>query len=79
MQDLTADGIVFTYIAIYFMPLIFSLLRRHNNCAAIGMLNLLLGWTVIGWVVALIWSVTSNVKERGPRRNWSKKATETET
>jgi hypothetical protein len=25
---------------------------------AIGMLNLLLGWTLLGWIVALVWSFT---------------------
>jgi hypothetical protein len=28
------------------------------NSVAILMLNLFLGWTVIGWIIALIWSCT---------------------
>jgi hypothetical protein len=34
--------------------------RKHNNLSSIFMLNLLLGWTVIGWIVAIIWAVSSN-------------------
>jgi hypothetical protein len=28
----------------------------------IFLLNLFLGWTVVGWVVALIWAITSEPK-----------------
>ncbi|TRZ48114.1 superinfection immunity protein, partial [bacterium] len=31
--------------------------RQHKNSLAIFLLNLLLGWTVLGWVVSLVWSV----------------------
>lgn len=42
--------------AIYFIPLIVADGRGKSNKLAIGMLNLLLGWTMIGWVVALVWA-----------------------
>jgi hypothetical protein len=44
----------------YFAPFLFSLIRGHNDKLAIFLLNLLLGWTLLGWVIALIWSATSN-------------------
>jgi hypothetical protein len=34
-------------------------MRKHPNAGAIAVLNLLLGWTFIGWVIALVWSFTS--------------------
>jgi len=40
--------------------------RHHHNGLAIFMLNLLLGWTVIGWVVALIWACTTSVPPAPP-------------
>lgn len=43
----------------HFLPSIIALARGHHNGFAIFLTNLLLGWTVIGWVVALIWSTTS--------------------
>lgn len=36
-----------------------ALVRGHHNGFAIFLTNLLLGWTVIGWVVAFIWSCTA--------------------
>lgn len=44
---------------IYFFPAFAASSRRHRNRAAIFMLNLLLGWTFIGWVAALVWAYTN--------------------
>lgn len=46
-------------LAVYFLPTIIAVRRRHHNRLPIALLNLLLGWTAIGWIAALIWSVTS--------------------
>lgn len=46
-------------LLLYFLPWLIALVRGHHNAGAIFLLNLLLGWTVIGWLVAFIWSFTS--------------------
>ena len=40
----------------YFLPSIIALARSKRDILAIFLLNLFLGWSVIGWVVALIWA-----------------------
>ncbi len=45
----------------YFLPSIIALARSKRNIVAIFLLNLLLGWSVIGWVVALVWAVKVDV------------------
>ncbi len=47
---------------IYFLPTIIALARGHLSALAIFFLNLFLGWTLIGWIVALIWSCTGNTR-----------------
>jgi hypothetical protein len=47
-------------LLLYFLPAIVAIVRGHPNSLAIFILNLLLGWTFIGWVIALVWSFTSN-------------------
>ena len=42
-------------VSIYFFPTIVAVMRSHNNTLSIFVLNLFLGWTFIGWVVALVW------------------------
>ncbi len=48
--------------AIHFLPTIVAALRNSRNVVGIFLVNLFLGWTVIGWIVALIWAVTSDPK-----------------
>jgi hypothetical protein len=43
-------------LALYFLPSIIALARNKRDALAIFLLNLFLGWSVIGWFVALIWS-----------------------
>ena len=50
-------GILFG-IPIYFIPTIVAYSNKKQNTGAICALNLLLGWTFVGWVVALVWALT---------------------
>ena len=43
--------------ATYFVPSFVALARKHPQQIAIIALNVLLGWTVIGWMGALIWAL----------------------
>jgi len=43
--------------SLYFLPFLIAALRQHKNTLAIFLLNLSLGWTVLGLVVSLVWSV----------------------
>ena len=51
------DILVICFIIIYFIPTYIAYRYEHKNAKAIFVLNLLLGWTWIGWVVALIWAL----------------------
>lgn len=41
---------------IYFIPTFLGWNKRNSN--AILALNIFLGWTFIGWVVALVWALS---------------------
>lgn len=58
MQDVT---IVLLTLLIYCVPIIVSYMRAHNNLKAIVALDLLTAWTGVGWIAALVWSLTDNV------------------
>ncbi|HVN01550.1 MAG TPA: superinfection immunity protein [Caulobacteraceae bacterium] len=45
-------------LALYFLPTFIAASRKKQNALTIFALNLLLGWTLVGWVVALIWSLS---------------------
>ena len=53
--------------AAYFTPSYIGYARRHPNKHAMCALNIFLGWTLIGWVFALVWSL-KNFKYQPPVR-----------
>jgi hypothetical protein len=44
----------------YFLPSIIALMRNKRDIVAIILLNFFLGWSVIGWIVALVWAAKSD-------------------
>lgn len=42
---------------LYFLPAILAFARNKRDLVSILLLNLFLGWTFIGWVVALVWAI----------------------
>ena len=54
---LYATIIISLIIGGYFLPLIIAICCNHRNILGIGLLNLFAGWTLVGWVGALIWAV----------------------
>ena len=51
--------VFFVSFAVYFLPSMIAGGRDHPNSSSIILLNLFLGWTLIGWVAALVWSASS--------------------
>ncbi len=43
----------------YFVPTAVALLRGHPKIGPITIVNLLLGWTLAGWAVALAWALSA--------------------
>jgi hypothetical protein len=59
-----ASGFIFifllgVFLLLYFFPTLIAVLRKHASALAIFAFNLFFGWTGLGWVAALIWSLTS--------------------
>jgi hypothetical protein len=48
-----------TMLGIYIAPFVIAVLRDHHRLPWIVLLNLAAGWTVAGWIAALVWSVTA--------------------
>jgi Superinfection immunity protein len=40
----------------YFLPAIIAILRGMHAAGRVALVNLFLGWTVIGWLAAFVWS-----------------------
>lgn len=53
-------------VFIYFLPTAAAIVGNHRAFQAIFILNLVFGWTVIGWVVALGWALRRNPAPTSP-------------
>jgi hypothetical protein len=49
--------VALSVLTLYFVPTFIAHVRDVRAYAKIFFINVLLGWTVIGWIVALIWSL----------------------
>lgn len=58
-QSETVQSLLWFYVLavpaciVYFLPSFVAWRRGHHNGNTIGIINIFLGWTFIGWVVAL--------------------------
>ena len=71
MHDGTDWGTLFLVLALvaitaYLLPLIIAASRSHPNTMAIATLNILLGWTMLGWIAALVWALTAIDRRKVP-------------
>jgi hypothetical protein len=54
-------------LVLYFLPTLVAAKREHPNGLAIFVVNLFLGWLLVGWVVALAWACTGETRARPAR------------
>lgn len=55
------------FMAIWFFPSFVAKVRNHNNFIPIFLVNLLLSFTLIGYIIALIWAFSDNT-EKGKKQ-----------
>jgi hypothetical protein len=48
-----------TLFVMYWLPTIVAVVRHAPSALGVAALNFFLGWTVIGWIMALIWALAS--------------------
>ena len=59
------NALVPVFLIVYFIPVLVAIRRRHRFSIAIGLINLFLGWTFLGWLAAMVWAVNRDIKEPG--------------
>lgn len=64
MIDPTLAFVFVAGLIFYFVPALVAAGRRHRNANAILVTNLVLGWTLLGWAIALIWAFTAGREAR---------------
>lgn len=59
MESLAAILVMLFVLVVYLIPTIIAFARGRASKWGIGVLNILLGWSLVFWVVALIWSLSN--------------------
>jgi hypothetical protein len=50
-------AILFLIVVFYLLPCVIASTRKTGHQGAIFFVNMIFGWTVLGWIAALIWAV----------------------
>ncbi len=53
--------------ALYVLPMVIAIYRNHHQTLVIVWINLLLGWSGIGWLFAFFWSLTAVRRTEEPQ------------
>lgn len=67
MTALTGTFVVALIVAAYLLPTIVCYCRNRPNAAPVVIVNLFLGWTFFGWVVALAMAAHTPAVVEAPR------------
>ena len=52
-------------LAVYFLPVILAANRQlASGTAILVLLNLSIGWTVVGWLVCLLWAALGQTRDQ---------------
>lgn len=57
----------------YFVPSFVASVRKHPSESAIGLMNLLLGWTVLFWLWSLFWALSGPDGRLAPKPDSARK------
>lgn len=60
LYGLIIGAIIGVLIFGHFIPYYIASARNHPNKYPILAINFFLGWSIVGWVVALVWALTVN-------------------
>ncbi|HEY5380884.1 MAG TPA: superinfection immunity protein [Acidobacteriaceae bacterium] len=53
---------ILPFLALHFLPTIVAGFWHAQNFGWILLINLFLGWTIVGWIIALVWAFRDEPK-----------------
>jgi hypothetical protein len=67
MQILNIDWTILLLIPLvvfYFLPVIVARIGKHSNIKPVFIVNLVFGWTFVGWIAAIFWALMDLPKKK---------------
>ena len=59
MEPTLGLSVALTSLLLYLLPVIIAFIRGHESRWGIFLMTLFLGWTMLFWMWAIIWSVSA--------------------
>lgn len=53
--------VLFVAACVYLLPSVVAASTRHRYTAVIAVVNVFLGWTIVGWLIAFVWALINPV------------------
>lgn len=60
------SGSTIVLVIMYFVPTLVAFSRHVRNAGSVAVINVFLGWTVIGWIIALAMAVRTADQSSSP-------------
>lgn len=54
--------VLFVAACVYLLPSVVAASTRHRHTGLIVLLNIFLGWTIAGWLIAFVWALVNPVR-----------------
>jgi hypothetical protein len=67
-------GVFAAGLGVYLLPHFVAKIRNHPDATAISLTDILAGWTVAGWIIAMVWACTDKVRPGGAWRSGTEAA-----
>lgn len=62
--NIAASLVVTAGLFFYLLPAMIASIRQVDRAGAIIVINVIFGWTVLGWIAALLWAITDKEQTR---------------
>jgi Superinfection immunity protein len=64
LDNTTTVIVLMLILLIYLLPTLIAYSREHPARAEIVVLNIFLGWTLIGWIAVFLWAALAPAEEQ---------------
>lgn len=63
IEPLIGIALLILVVSCYLLPAIIARSRGHKSESAIAILNICLGWSLLVWVICLVWAYSDNTHD----------------
>ena len=63
LDSTTVVILLMVVLLLYLLPTLIAYGREHSRRQLVAIANILVGWTLIGWILVFLWAALGHVEE----------------